>query len=115
MTNNNASRVLFSKFLEKYHSVVFRVDNRNVFGVVGSQLKFAFSVSDGSKIECRQFYEDLDGLLCVDKTTGECFEILKSSLDIDKTPNKITPTGIKAFSATADTTKATKSSFLVAL
>ena len=39
------------------------------------------------------------------------YEIKRNNLDIDTTPNRITPKGIKAFSATAPLYKATKTGF----
>lgn len=62
MSNNNLSRSIFSAFISKYESVMQRVDSRNVFEVMG--MKYAFSLTSKNQIECRQFYEDCDGVLC---------------------------------------------------
>lgn len=109
MSNNNLSRSIFSAFISKYESVMQRVDSRNVFEVMG--MKYAFSITSKNQIECRQFYEDCDGVLCFNTHTQHMYEIKRNNLDIDTTPNRITSKGIKAFSATAPLYKATKTGF----
>ena len=94
MGNNNLSRVIFKEFLAEND---LRADGkRNVFFKNGK--RFAFSVTE-DKIQCRQFYEDCEGLICYNITEDKLYEFDRSDLELSDTPSRISPSGLKAYSA----------------
>lgn len=95
MGNNNLSRVLFKEFLEENQ---YKQDGkRNVFFLDGK--KMAFSVTE-DKIQCRQFYEDCDGLVCYNMAADTLQVFDRSDLVLSDSPSRISPTdGKKAYNA----------------
>lgn len=105
---NNLSRNLFKKFLEQNPELT-RVDSRNVFQHRGT--RYAFSVTSGSEVVCRQFYDDCNALVCYNVDTHKTYQLNENELYIDNLPNRITARGIKAYTAKTDAINATKSNF----
>lgn len=110
MTKNNLSRVIFRDFLEM-NGLEKEHGSRNVFHKDGK--KYAFSVINNGPIECRQFYNDCDGLVCYDYKKDNIYEVDKENLIISSSPNRISPSGLKAYNARCSFEKAKKSSFVV--
>jgi hypothetical protein len=94
MGNNNVSRELFKEFLEANN---LKADGkRNVFFKDGK--RFAFSVTE-DKIQCRQFYEDCEGLFCYNMNEDVLYQFDRSDLCLSETPSRISPSGLKAYNA----------------
>ena len=100
LTLNNISRLCFAQFVEKNKNKVSRVDHRNVLEMNGEL--YSFSVVEKPIIECRQFYDDCVGVICYNIKTNKTYLVDSKSLYVYKSPNRITTTGIKAFSAKAE-------------
>ena len=94
MGNNNLSRVIFKEFIETNN--LSSDGKRNVFFKNGK--KMAFSVTE-DKIQCRQFYEDCEGLICYNISENKYYEFDRSDLILSDTPSRISPTGLKAYNA----------------
>ena len=105
---NNLSRNLFKKFLEQ-NPDISRVDSRNVFQHRGT--RYAFSVTGGTEIVCRQFYDDCAALVCYNVETDKTYQLNENELYIDNLPNRITTKGIKAYTAKTDAMYAKTSQF----
>lgn len=99
MSMNNSSREIFNNFIAA-NPQYKREMNRNVF--IRGGVKYAFSVSTSGKAECRQFYEDCDHLLTLDYRTMKVYDIPREELNIHSSPNRITGSGLKAFTAKGD-------------
>jgi len=109
MTNNNLSRVLFNDFLEM--NSLKRDGKRNVF--IKDNKKYAFSLVKESTIECRQFYEDCNGLVCYSYKDDCLYDVSKDNLNISNTPTRISPNGMKAFNALGSIELAKKSLYII--
>jgi hypothetical protein len=94
---NTLSRKLFNLFIEK--NLVTRVDGRNVFeDSVG--IRYAFSISTQyNAIECRQFYDDCDALVCLNLKQGKLFHIHRKHLQVGAV-SRIKTNGMLARNAT---------------
>ena len=62
---------------------------------------YSFSTVEKPIIECRQFYDDCIGVVCYNIRTNKTYLVQTKDLCVDKTPNRITSQGKKAFSAKA--------------
>lgn len=97
LTLNNLSRVCFAQFLSNNQQKVERVDSRNVCRM--DNKIYAFSTVDKPVIECRQLYSDCSGLICYNITTDKLYVVAREDLKVDSKPNRITTSGISAYSA----------------
>ena len=88
MENNNLSRKEFSEFIKK--NKFERLDNRNIFVKQG---KNYFYLKDVGQDNCRQFYDDCDGIYL---SSGSYLD--RNSLQIGSV-TRISPNGAVARSA----------------
>lgn len=94
IANNNISKQLFKNFLKD--NDLTSIDHRNAFVYKGKT--YGFVVYE-DKMECRQFYEDYEGVMFYNLISGKYTACNKNKLLLSKKPTRIMSSGIKAFNA----------------
>jgi mRNA-degrading endonuclease HigB of HigAB toxin-antitoxin module len=100
---NNLSRNIFKQLMEK-NPKMKRIDSRNVFDY--KDRRYAFSITENSKLVVRQLYSDCTDILCYNNLTGVMYHTLRGDMVVQAKPNRITVSGLKAHSATGSTQNA---------
>lgn len=110
MDRNNKSRKIFSEFLLQNN--LTRDDKRNVFN--WGNKKWAFCLNDHySKIvTCRQLYDDCIGFVSYDEDLGQYKMALRKNIST-KTPSRISPNGMCAYSVKVDYNSLAKVGFTI--